>query len=334
MKNPLVSKVVSKYHETSDVENLKEVVVGGDLMNEMVMFLKPEVFLNKSDDDVKKILDMVFDKLDKFEVVIDGASLISGNTLANHGIMDRHYGFINVMSRRASTEVDPEIRKDVLTKLKLDTETDYPILGGHELLGMYNLAPSELDELWSSSPSTKVKSGFYVRPFEIERKNYILVNGFHPQQLAHFTSSDRKMLVMLVKSNVDWAVLRNDMIGNTFPEQAILGSIRRTVYENAHDYGFDNVSISNNVVHLSAGPTEALFEINNFFKPLIGLDIQINQPKLVNMLTNEGMPLSDVLEILDNPYIELEDLQGDLHSLMEHRNLSEAVELWRKYKVR
>jgi len=334
MKNPLIDRVVSKYNDQNDIDHLKEVEVGGDLMNEMVMFLKPEVFLNKSDDDVKKILDMVFEKLDKFDVVIDGASLISGNTLANHGIMDRHYGYINVMSRRASAEVDALIRKDVLAKLKLDNEADYPILGGHELLNMYNLAPNELDELWSSSPSTKVTSGFYVRPFEIERKNYILVNGFHPQQLAHFTNSDRKMLVMLVKSNVDWAVLRNDMVGNTFPEQAVLGSIRRTAYENAHDYGFESVSISNNVVHLSAGPTEALFEINNFFKPLIGLDIQVNQPKLVNLLANEGMPLDDVMEILDNPYIELEDLHGDLHSLMEHRNLDEAVELWRRYKVR
>ncbi len=334
MKNSIRDKVLSAYGDTSDFLSLRELVPGGDKKNEMVMFLKPEVFLNKTDAQIKRVLDMVFDKLAEYEMVVDGAALMPGSVLATHGIMDRHYGFINVMSREASERVDPTARQEVLVKLGLDREADYPILGGHELIARQNLAAGELDLLWSEQPSTKVKSGFYARKFELGGKDYILVNGFHPQQLAHYTNPDRRILVMLVKSDTDWDVLRDKMVGSTFPEQAILGSIRRTAYENAHDMGFESVTIANNVVHLSAGPTEALYEIDNFFKPTVGLDISAQKPILVHRLMDEGMPLEDVLEILENPLIELSDIKGDLHGLMEHKNLEEAVELWRRYKLR
>ena len=123
------------------------------------------------------------------------------------------------------------------------------------------------------------------------RKNgedFILVNGFHPAQLFHFTNETHRIVLVLVHSDTPWGTLRNEMVGATFPEKAVPNSIRGTLYANPNDYGLESVSIANNGVHLSAGPFEGLFEIRNFFGHILDLDVEKQPPLILKKMLAAG----------------------------------------------
>ena len=117
-----------------------------------------------------------------------------------------------------------------------------------------------------------------MQTYAAEGENFILVNGFHPAQLAHFTEPSHRIALMLLHADTPWATLRDEMIGDTFPERAVAGSIRGQLHARPQNYGFDEVTIANNGVHLSAGPFEAMFEIANFFGSLLDLDTPQRAP--------------------------------------------------------
>ena len=71
--------------------------------NELIMFIKPEIFLVDQPAHTQASLEMIFNKLDAFEARVDGVVIVGGPALEEKEIMNRHYGFINEMSRKAST---------------------------------------------------------------------------------------------------------------------------------------------------------------------------------------------------------------------------------------
>ena len=71
-------------------------------MNELLMFLKPECFLSESRDQRRRLLGKVFKRIDDFRSVVGGITVLSGEFLSETESIDRHYGFINAMSKNAS----------------------------------------------------------------------------------------------------------------------------------------------------------------------------------------------------------------------------------------
>ncbi|MEO1257065.1 MAG: hypothetical protein AAFY41_19610, partial [Bacteroidota bacterium] len=185
---------------------------------------------------------------------------------------------------------------------------------------------SSLDDLWFTKKSIKIRSGFYVQSYEVDGSEFILVNGFHPAQIQHFTGNEQKTLVMVVNSDADWDYLRNEMIGDTFPEKATSNSIRGKLYSEPNLYGFDEVTIANNGVHLSAGPFEALFEIQNFFTNLLGVNLDDNEPLVIKKLKAKGISYETAIQTVQNP--SLPSHGSDLFSETEHMNTEEALTLW------
>jgi nucleoside diphosphate kinase len=187
-----------------------------------------------------------------------------------------------------------------------------------------------LDRLWFTEASTKIRSGFYVRHVKKDGKDIILINGFHPEQLSHFTDPSHKIVLMLLHSNTDWSVLKNEMVGATFPEKAASESIRGVLHANAKDYGFESVTIANNCVHLSAGPFEAMFEIVNFFGKIVGLDLQKQPPLIMRRMLEAGINYKQAVSALDNPLIISSGKSIDLFTATEDMNTDEAVTLFKK----
>jgi hypothetical protein len=156
---------------------------------------------------------------------------------------------------------------------------------------------------------------------KIKGTETVVVDGFHPHQLAHYTEEDRHLGVMLVSSNTPWAKLRDEMLGLTFPENADPDSIRGFLYKNAKDYGFEKVGIDNNIMHLSAGPTEALFEIDNFLRDSFGLDFLEKEAKLAEELLLAGLSKENIKKTLNDK---------ELHNELEHKDTDEAVKIIKK----
>lgn len=289
--------------------------------NQLLAFFKPEVFLNKTPDKIEKIMKLVFEKLEKYEVSVDGTALFPGSVIGKHQIMDRHYGVINTLSKNASKILSDEEKELVFKTLGI-TNQNTKILGGHEAFEIAGINKTyDFDQYWLEAKSTKVKSGFYVRTMKINNEEIVVVDGFHPHQLAHYTEEDRHLGVMLVSSNTPWSKLRDEMLGATFPESANPDSIRGFLFKNASDYGFDKVGIDNNIMHLSAGPTEALFEIDNFLNSPFGIDFLEKEAKLAEELLLAGVSKENVKKVLTDK---------ELHNELEHKDTDEAVKVIKK----
>lgn len=302
-----------------------------DFQNELLMFVKPEIFMVGDIKHIQNSLDLIFRRLQEFRVQVDGTVIVGGKMLQEKGIMDRHYGYINQMSRTASQQMSDDDRKKVADLLSLSPSDKYEILGGHEYLAKNpNESVSGLDALWFTKKSVKLRSGLYVQIYDTPGGKVVLVNGFHPAQLAHFTDPTHRIVLLLVHSNTAWSTLRNDMVGVTFPEKAASGSIRGSLYANPAQYGFESVTIANNGVHLSAGPYEGLFEITNFFGKLLDLDPLDQVPNVLNRLEKAGIPAQQGLIALQNPTVSLGDKTTDLYSATEDMDTDAAVDLLKR----
>lgn len=318
IKENILKKTTAKSKIKAGPEIVEEFKLKTGKKNQLFAFFKPEVFLKKAPEQVEKILDLVFSKLEEYEVNVDGAALFPGPSIGKYSIMDKHYGVINTLSKNASKILNKDERELVLKTLGI-TNPNTKILGGHEAYQVSGYGKTyDFDSYWLEAPSTKIKSGFYVRTMKIGDEEVVVVNGFHPHQLAHYTEGGRYLGTMLVSSDRDWSILRTEMLGETFPEKASPTSIRGMLYKDAKEYGFETVTIANNVLHLSAGPTEALFEIDNFLNRPFGIDFIKEEANLSKMLQNEGVNEEEIRKIINDK---------DIHNILEHKNTSDAIEI-------
>ncbi len=326
----LAQKITEAALHCETVEELQPASIGeGSWQNELLLFTKPEIFLVPDRRQSEKIVDLVLDKISAFDAHIVGITVVGGRVLDEMEIMNKHYGFINVLSRSASNVLNAEDRKKIADALDMPID-GYDVLGGHEYLKEYpQETGSSLDRLWFTGKSTKIRSGFYVRPVEKEGRRIILVNGFHPEQLSHFIDPSHKIVLMLLHSNTDWPALKNEMVGATFPEKAAPGSIRGTLYANPKEYGYEEVTIANNSVHLSAGPFEGMFEIVNFFGQIKDLDLHTLPPLTLRRMLEAGIDYQHAVSALDNPQLTRSGKSVDLFTATEDMNTDDAVALYK-----
>ncbi len=300
--------------------------------NELLFFFKPECFFGGNPMHIKAILEMVFEKFIEFKVDITGILLLDGKRLEELSIMDRHYGFINKISKEASKIVSQVDLKKIQLALGINDLKNYKVLGGHEVLRKYpEFNEKSLDEFWQTKKSMKLRSGFYVQQYVIKEQPIIMINGFHPSQLRHYTNPLHKIILILLNSDTEWKILKNDLAGDTFPERAKGHSIRGEIFANHQKYGIQNISISNNCVHLSAGPFEALFEIDNFLSHIKDLGFNLNKTNIARLMKKNGCEKEEIKCCLLNPKIQIDGVPTDLFTFTEEKNSNEVISLYREY---
>jgi len=326
MLNDLESQLASIFSS-----NQKEVLIAPfhfdqARRNELLFFFKPECFIGKTQSDFTAISRMVLKKFTERQVDVSGALLLNGTRLDELSIMDRHYGFINTYSRQASALMTDKEVDFIQSSLKIDLK-DYSVLGGHEFLARFkHYNHDTLNDLWLSKKSVKLRSGFYIQSYEVDGSKVVLVNGFHPSQLAHFTDPTHKIVVLLLKGDTAWKALKNDLAGDTYPERSNPDSIRGELFKNQALYHAENIAISNNYIHLSAGPFEALFESSNFLSRLSAVQFDIRQTNLASRMLARGLDPADIEKALTNPTGVLDGKPVDLFSITENLDTTAAVE--------
>lgn len=325
----LAGKITKVALNCTDMDVIEEIKLGDPQWeNELLFFIKPEVFFLEEVEKTKAVVQFILDSLEKFNSKIDGIYAINGSFLDRNNIMAKHYGYINVVSNSASKFLDEDLRKKIEEAYHL-APNSYEILGGHEYLKQFKMTPFELDTFWLEEKSIKIRSGVYTRNFKINNRNIVLVNGFHPKQLAYFIDNTHRIVLMLIHSNTDWSSLKNEMVGATFPEKAVPSSIRGTLYSNAKEYGFESVGIINNCVHLSAGPFEGMAEIVNFFGKIANLDIKKDQPLMLEKMLADEIPFDKAIKALDNPVSDYNGKSTDLFTATEEMDSSKAIPIYK-----
>ncbi|HSB02022.1 MAG TPA: hypothetical protein VLE49_15340, partial [Anaerolineales bacterium] len=108
-KNSLINEIVGTVHNVNQSKIVSPIQIGkGDWENELLLFIKPEIFMVANDDNMGATVELIFEKLAEYKANIDGVMILGGALLDEKKIMDRHYGFINRLSRTASKMLSPE----------------------------------------------------------------------------------------------------------------------------------------------------------------------------------------------------------------------------------
>ncbi len=265
--------------------------------NEGLLMLKPECFLD-GEAATSGVLEIVFQGLETFGAQVAGALSLEGPVLERLGTIDRHYRQASELSRGASRRVSGEDCQRM--KALCGLEGDVPVLGGHEWLALNpGLTPEALDAAWFARGPKKLRSGFYGVPFESQGQPCLLVNGFYPAQARHFTAPGRRVVLMLLHSDLPWRVLRREMLGDTYPDKALVGSIRRGLLEQKEALGLTRVDITSNFVHLSAGPFEGAGELVNFFRGLQHATFTLEASRMATYWGEAGLELPRLAALLD-----------------------------------
>lgn len=265
--------------------------------NQGLLMLKPECFLD-GEAATSGVLEIVFQGLEAFGAQVAGALSLEGPVLERLGTIDRHYRQASELSRGASRRVSGDDCQRM--KALCGLEGDVPVLGGHEWLALNpGLTPEALDAAWFAKGPKKLRSGFYGVPFESQGQPCLLVNGFYPAQARHFTAPGRRVVLMVLHSDLPWRVLRREMLGDTYPDKALAGSIRRRLLEQKEVLGLTRVDITSNFVHLSAGPFEGAGELVNFFRGLQHAIFTLEGSRMATYWREAGLELSRLAALLD-----------------------------------
>lgn len=232
--------------------------------NEFLFILKPEVFAKVDTQVSRSILDLVFDRMASFDISVDNIRVLNAAYLDKYDVVAKHYGVINAVSKNFKANITDEVTFNFKKHYQQDI-SDVNIYGSIELLNTHSEINAEvLMNLWNSVEIKRLAGGIYSGHAIYNGENIYIVNGFHPPQLAHFIASNRVIVTMSLSGNIDWQEARNMFIGNTYPEKANKGSLRRDIFDSYGKLGFDDVSYVINSVHLSAGPLEGLLELQRF----------------------------------------------------------------------
>lgn len=329
MQKEQINKILTAISQKQDKLLLSEFDFNTKMNNQLTLFLKPEVFFKNDENFITNSINMIEEKLSSFWVNINGIILLGWKVIEQYEIMDKHYWFINKMSKNASKIIDIDDRKKIEELLEIAPWTEYKLYWWHEYLSVSDKFDEiTLDQFWFTKKSVKIRGWFYVQKYDIDWELIVFVNAFHPAQLKHFTDHSHYTLLMLVNSDTDWTILRNAMIWPTFPEKAEADSIRGTFYANKDKYGLDEVSIAYNCIHLSAWPFEGMFELNNFLNDLPDVNFDIENTNLWKIMLEKWLSKDSIKKSLLNPSVDINWKLTDLFGYTEDKNSNEAVDIF------
>ncbi|WP_375562714.1 hypothetical protein ACE193_09320 [Bernardetia sp. OM2101] len=317
-----------KKAQDSSIEYL-EVFTNSEVLegeNEFLFFIKPELTLSSEDIKIDKIFEMIFAKMQEFNLSIKNINILSANYLDKNNIIAQHYGVINSIASDAKNNLS-EAAHNKFKELFGKEVNDCNVLGGIEFLEKYDFFnPLSLEYLWQNNKNVKLAGGTYCEEIKMDSETVYLVNGFHPSQLLHFTEKGRSIVTFTLVGNTNWSEARNNLIGATNPINAKEGSIRKILLEQKEQFGLDQVSQGMNGVHLSAGALEGLVELKRYNSNynLSNGEKNYNNFSFGKKLINT-FPKDKVETIISNPNVEFEGKNISLFDLTEEKNSEESI---------
>jgi hypothetical protein len=285
-------------------------------LNEMLFFLKPEATI--SHETVSRVIKVVLHAFDKFKISITSSLILRGTYLDRHGLMQKHYGVINVIAREGRKALSDVAKRMFYQKFGCKPE-GVNMLGGLEFLREFpQFDADSLNHLWEEGGNLKLAGGTYCKRVEINGNAIYILNGFHPSQIQHFVAPVSSLVIFVVQTDTAWLVCRDDMLGATNPLQARIGSIRRILLERAPSIGIKEVSQSYNCLHLSAGPLEAIGEVARFVADYERRgELMVTETALGRSFCDGGLQADFLGAMLQNPTIYFEGQFTSLFDLTE-----------------
>lgn len=293
--------------------------------NEFLLILKPEIFAFTRPDQQISVIEIILNRLAQYKLSVSSFRVINAAYLEKYTVIAQHYGIINAAARDFKSVITDELQRN-FEMLYGQELANSKVYGSIELSGKVpGITKEILQNLWSGCEIKRLSGGIYCGEINYDNEKIYLINGFHPPQIEHFTSEGRIVVTMNVSGDLDWIIARQQLIGNTYPEKAEKGSLRRDLSDQFGKLGFDAVSYVINYVHLSAGPLEALIELQRFNSDFQNhTHASFFEFGFGNRL-RENFSEEQCRMILSNPTVLFDGKESSLYDLTEELNSADAL---------
>lgn len=296
------------------------------MMNEPFVFIKPHVSRCPA------VVQFVKKRLAAFGVEWLYEFSVTGSQIAAGGLVDKHYA-VNAHAGMAEdvhalfiSEEGKAHFQALVGESWQDAVDSGRLFSGWQYMQQHSLTATAMAALWRTMDAHKVAGGYYVGVLP-DHKGYVL-NGFYPSVREAYTRDDVSLDCGILRFNevkLNWRAFRHHVIGSTNPAQADVDSIRGEMFQRAKEYGVD-VSISDNVIHASASPFEALIEKINW------LGDNLKNDPLLDALQELGVTKKQIQTwYYDNPAVAMDGQQETLVDVLEDKNSSDVLALVKKY---
>jgi len=274
------------------------------------VFIKPHAVT----DEVKKLVKETLGA-QGIEVVSEGS--IPAEVIDKNMLIDKHYGAIAAKAVKQKPDeltVQPKAKEAFAKKFGLQWEDAlksgivYNALDGAKKLG---IGTDELGAKFTAAEKLKFGGGFYCGKVG----DIFIINGFYLSMRGKFTAPGTEIYYFETQwpaSKLVWEDFRGKVLGGTDPQKADPTSLRHAVFQNWQKLGLKSEpNTSDNGVHASASPFEALAERNNW------LGVPLETDFFGRAMLASGVPYGMMQAWTDDPAVQFEGKKQSLFDLLE-----------------
>jgi hypothetical protein len=227
--------------------------------NQFCLFFKP--WCTERGVNVFALLELFLRAIEVHELTIDEVAVLPGLCLHQHRTMHAHYWRMTQLAE-AAVQYLPLPAYEVFHATFNARIEEQVVLGGFEFLEHFKaFTPHTLEILWENVEQFRLGNSISCARIVVGNKSVFLVNGFVPNLLETYYSSDSVVVAFSLRGELSWSDARKRFVGQTDPAKAAFGSLRNTLYVHREKLGIVNLRLGANGVHLSSGPIEALLEL-------------------------------------------------------------------------
>ena len=294
--------------------------------NQYCFFLKPGVAETHPLPSFSRILEVVLADIDAHELRIDELHVLAGPYLARNGIMKHHYGILDRLARDAAGNMTVQMRRAFRDAYGVET-VDADVLGGFEFLERFpDVSVVALDFIWANVEHERLASGCFCGRIKVANHDLYVVNGFTPRQLSTYTAPDIAIPVFILSGDRPWPEMRENFVGTSDPAEAAPGSIRNQFFVRRKELGIKDVSIATNGSHLSAGPVEALVELQRFTADAPRGDRRALSTFQFGRKLASRFSADEIAMIVGNATVDVDGIPKSIFDLTEGADEAEALD--------
>lgn len=297
----------------------------GDIPDDQyLVMLKPELTASLRAPDGPDLLAWVLDTLAAGGLRPHAVRVLSGTYLAEHRVVQATYPMLNAISTAGLARVSEAATARLRRRFPAYADHPERVLGGHQFLDRFaGFSPRSLDVLTQNLPGTKLGAGTYAVEARVDDERYLLLNAFHPFQLAHFTTAGAAIVLLECLSTRPLSDIRARTIGVIDPRAAHPGSVRHGLADPDSPWsGRWSVCTSLNAVHVSPSAVEAMFAVQRYFDTG-----DLARTVLGGRLRAAGADLAEVRALAGDPQVSVAGLSGPLFEITEDMPAGAAAAL-------
>ncbi|MGH3721161.1 MAG: hypothetical protein ACRDRI_20385 [Pseudonocardiaceae bacterium] len=299
--------------------------------HQFTAFLKPEATAISAGVKFTPLFEALLEIFSTHKVEVGAIRVVSGSFFERTGIMARHYGVINAISRLGEAALSENALSMLHERFGEELSSGYELMGGQQFLQEYQkFSPFALSILFDNLGSIRLAPGTYACLVTVEGRRLILLNGFHPYQLERFTRPTAVTVLLECRTTTPWKSLRKKVAGATNPAKALPGSFRQVLLERADEFGLVEVGQNANGIHLSAGPLEGMVEVQRFFGTDDNSDLSVETTCFGKLLNTADLPENLIEQLSDNASFEVDGQMISAFDLTEELDVTDAILALRK----